>query len=121
MKHDVAAVLAALFVLAPATAQTPPPAPAPPVPETQAPENQARNPEQRVTGPLPAAAARAPAAQPEKPVKWDVNAPPGMTTRQIRIDVDNGSWMNIDVSPDGRTIAFDLLGDIYTMPIAGGT
>ena len=29
--------------------------------------------------------------------------------------------MNVDVSPDGRTIAFDLLGDIYTMPIAGGT
>ena len=28
--------------------------------------------------------------------------------------------MNVDVSPDGRTIAFDLLGDIYTMPIAGG-
>ncbi len=133
MKHDVAAVLAALFVLAPATAQTPPPAPPPapapapppapipPVTETQAPENQARNPEQRVTGPLPPAAGRAPAAQPEKPVKWDVNAPPGMTTRQIRIDTDSGSWMNVDVSPDGRTITFDLLGDIYTMPIAGGT
>ena len=29
--------------------------------------------------------------------------------------------MNVDVSPDGRTVAFDLLGDIYTMPIAGGT
>jgi Tol biopolymer transport system component len=28
--------------------------------------------------------------------------------------------MNLDVSPDGRTIAFDLLGDIYTMPIGGG-
>ncbi len=55
------------------------------------------------------------------PAKWDVNAPTGMTTRQININVDNGSWMNIDVSRDGRMIAFDLLGDIYTMPIAGGT
>src|SRR5690606_15206634 len=29
-------------------------------------------------------------------------------------------WMNVDVSPDGRTLVFDLLGDIYTMPIEGG-
>ncbi|MBC7987641.1 MAG: PD40 domain-containing protein, partial [Sphingomonadaceae bacterium] len=28
--------------------------------------------------------------------------------------------MNVDVSPDGSQIAFDLLGDIYVMPIAGG-
>ncbi|MDE3053762.1 MAG: PD40 domain-containing protein, partial [Gemmatimonadota bacterium] len=32
-----------------------------------------------------------------------------------------GSWMSLDVSPDGKTIVFDLLGDIYTMPSAGGT
>jgi len=29
--------------------------------------------------------------------------------------------MSLDVSPDGNTIAFDLLGDIYTMPATGGT
>ena len=29
--------------------------------------------------------------------------------------------MSLDVSPDGKTIAFDMLGDIYTMPITGGT
>jgi len=52
---------------------------------------------------------------------WDVNAPPGMPTRTVPIAVDEGSWMNVDVAPDGRTIAFDLLGDIYTMPIEGGT
>ena len=51
--------------------------------------------------------------------KWDVAAPPS-PTREIAIDVDEGTWMSVDVSPDGRTIAFDLLGDIYTMPIAGG-
>jgi imidazolonepropionase-like amidohydrolase/Tol biopolymer transport system component len=125
MKYRVSAVLAALFVMGQAGAQTPTkqsPPPNKPVQETQAPENQVINPEQRVTGPLVPSAAPAPAAsQPSKPEKWNVNAPPGMATRQIRIAVDNGTWMNVDVSPDGRTIAFDLLGDIYTMPIAGGT
>ena len=78
---------------------------------------------------IPASAfaqAAAPAAAPaavaeEKAPKWDVAAPPGLTVRQIAIDTDEGSWMNLDVSPDGRTIAFDLLGDIYTMPVTGGT
>ena len=64
-----------------------------------------------------AATAESPAAKPEK---WNVNAPPGMTTREIRISVDNGTWMNVDVSRDGKLIAFDLLGDIYVMPITGG-
>ena len=51
---------------------------------------------------------------------WDVNAPPGAVLRQVPMNVTEGTWMNVDVSPDGRTIAFDLLGDIYVMPIAGG-
>ena len=42
------------------------------------------------------------------------------STRDIEFDVTEGTWMNLDVSPDGQTIVFDLLGDIYTMPIAGG-
>lgn len=50
---------------------------------------------------------------------WDVAAPP-MPTRFIPIRVDEGTWLSLDVSPDGQTIAFDLLGDIYTMPITGG-
>ncbi len=54
-----------------------------------------------------------------KDEKWDVAAPP-LPMRDIAIDVDEGTWMSLDVSPDGRTIAFDLLGDIYVMPIAGG-
>ncbi|MEA3054329.1 MAG: hypothetical protein QOG72_3232, partial [Sphingomonadales bacterium] len=124
MRYRVTAAIAVVLGLGQAGAQAPSkqaPEPTPPVEETQAPENEVINPEQKPVSPLPPAAARAPATQPDKPTKWSVSAPPGMTTRQIRIDVDNGTWMNIDVSPDGRTIAFDLLGDIYTMPIGGGT
>ncbi|KHL24661.1 amidohydrolase [Croceibacterium mercuriale] len=53
--------------------------------------------------------------------KWDVNAPTGATIRQVPLRVDEGSWMDLDVSPDGRTLAFTLMGDIYTMPVDGGT
>ncbi|WP_417619517.1 amidohydrolase family protein [Parasphingorhabdus sp.] len=53
--------------------------------------------------------------------KWDVNAPTGATIKQVPINVDEGSWIDVDVSPDGNSITFALLGDIYTMPMAGGT
>jgi len=51
--------------------------------------------------------------------KWQVDAPQGQFI-DAAISVDQGTWMNVDVSPDGETIVFDLLGDIYTMPISGG-
>jgi imidazolonepropionase-like amidohydrolase/Tol biopolymer transport system component len=51
--------------------------------------------------------------------KWDVNAPPGEAA-SVAIDTRTGTWMSVDVSPDGKTLAFDLLGDVYTMPIEGG-
>ncbi|NKB87008.1 MAG: amidohydrolase family protein [Acidobacteria bacterium] len=50
---------------------------------------------------------------------WDVSSPPGWD-ETVRFSVDEGTWMTLDVSPDGSTVVFDLLGDIYTMPIAGG-
>ena len=50
--------------------------------------------------------------------KWDVTAESGPTTK-LEFDTDEGTWMNLDVSPDGTRIVFDLLGDIYVMPIAG--
>jgi len=55
----------------------------------------------------------------ETSAKWSVNAPQGEFTT-ANIDVRSGTWMNVDLSPDGKTIVFDLLGDIYTMPASGG-
>jgi Tol biopolymer transport system component len=40
--------------------------------------------------------------------------------REVKFTTKEGTWMSVDVSPDGKTLAFDLLGDIYTMPITGG-
>jgi len=40
--------------------------------------------------------------------------------REVKFNTTEGTWMSVDVSPDGKTIAFDLMGDIYTMPIEGG-
>ena len=52
--------------------------------------------------------------------KWDVNNPPGRF-KDVSFSADEGTWMNVDISPDGSTIAFDMLGDIYTLPTKGGT
>ncbi|WP_440977966.1 amidohydrolase family protein [Sphingomonas pseudosanguinis] len=114
--------VALCLLAAPLAAQVTPPTDKP-VEQTQAPENEATAP---ILAPATALPPPAPAkgdatAKADKPAKWDVNAPRGLRTKPVRMTVDEGSWMNVDVAPDGRTIAFDLLGDIYTMPIAGGT
>ncbi|MBX9783713.1 MAG: amidohydrolase family protein [Chitinophagaceae bacterium] len=40
--------------------------------------------------------------------------------RQIKFNTKEATWMSVDVSSDGNTIAFDLMGDIYTIPMSGG-
>jgi Tol biopolymer transport system component len=55
----------------------------------------------------------------DKP-KWDINNPPG-AFKDVSFTTNEGTWMNVDVSPDGSMVAFDMLGDIYTIPITGGT
>lgn len=54
-----------------------------------------------------------------KEKKWDVSNPPG-TYRDAEFTTTEGTWMNLDVSPDGKNIVFDMLGDIYTIPVTGG-
>ena len=43
------------------------------------------------------------------------------TAETIEFTTDEVTWPSLDVSPDGRTILFDVLGDLYTLPIEGGT
>ncbi len=40
--------------------------------------------------------------------------------RTVEFTTDEGTWISLDVSPDGKTIVFELLGDLYTLPIDGG-
>jgi Tol biopolymer transport system component/imidazolonepropionase-like amidohydrolase len=51
-------------------------------------------------------------------------APEGLilkTAETIEFETNEVTWPSLDVSPDGKTIVFDLLGDLYTMPVDGGT
>jgi len=50
---------------------------------------------------------------------WDVNNPPG-PKKEVNFTVSEGTWMNLDVSHDGKELVFDLLGDIYILPVTGG-
>jgi imidazolonepropionase-like amidohydrolase/Tol biopolymer transport system component len=55
----------------------------------------------------------------KRPEPWDVEGD-HVPSSVVEFDTDEGTWMSCDVSPDGQAIVFDLLGDIYRMPIAGG-
>lgn len=55
----------------------------------------------------------------QTPSQWDVTLARGQT-REIAFTTDEGTWMSVDVSPDGQWLAFDLLGHIYRLPITGG-
>ena len=55
----------------------------------------------------------------EKDDDWDVNVPQG-PYQDLAYTTSEGTWMSVDVSPDGATLVFDHLGDLWSMPLAGG-
>lgn len=59
-------------------------------------------------------------AQTGRPAATAVEGLPLQPARWARFTTDQGTWISLDLSPDGQTIVFDLLGDLYTIPIAGG-
>ena len=50
---------------------------------------------------------------------WDITAEHG-PSHPVEVDTTEGTWMQIDVSPDGKTLVFDLLGDLWSVPLDGG-
>ncbi|HZI67983.1 MAG TPA: amidohydrolase, partial [Thermoanaerobaculia bacterium] len=83
----------------PAAPPAPTPTPGPTAPATPSAADEKKKPEEK---------------------KWDVEAPAYPMPLEAKIDTDEGTWMSLDVSPDGKEIAFDLLGDVYALPIGGG-
>ncbi|MEM6415264.1 MAG: amidohydrolase family protein [Pseudomonadota bacterium] len=55
----------------------------------------------------------------QRSAKWNIQKARG-TPRKIDFTIDEGTWMSVDIAPDGETIVFDLLGHIYSMPVSGG-
>ncbi len=66
-----------------------------------------------IFAPLAEAQGQRPGGPPPKPL-------PLPAARNATFTATEGTWMSLDVSPDGQTIVFDLLGDLYTLPIEGG-
>jgi imidazolonepropionase-like amidohydrolase/Tol biopolymer transport system component len=100
-----------------AGAQTPPPAVRhdPQPPQQKDPVLQAAQATQ-VDGGMPTVPPGSPDAGPD----WNVNTPGLTGATEAPIDVTEGTWMSLDVSPRGDELVFDLLGDLYTLPINGG-
>ena len=68
--------------------------------------------------------AAGPTLRAQQPEGGDQNRPQELvlkTASTIEFSTDEVTWPSVSVSPDGRTLVFDVLGDLYTLPVAGGT
>lgn len=123
MKRLTSALCVALLVpgalVSAQPAATPPAARQDPPPAPKKKDDAAREAGRAVeVDPNAPAVAEGPGEGKDKDV-WKVDAP-GFPAKQVDIDVTEGTWMNLDVSPTGDELVFDLLGDIYVLPLTGG-
>src|SRR6266849_1418760 len=59
----------------------------------------------------------------EKPDSKPDSKPGGLPIkpeRKIEFTTNEGTWISLDVSPDGKSVLFELLGDLYSLPMEGG-
>src|ERR1700683_987891 len=54
---------------------------------------------------------KAPSKKPGLPLK---------TERKIEFTTDEATWLSLSLTPDGKTIVFELLGALYSLPVTGG-
>jgi Tol biopolymer transport system component len=74
-----------------------------------------------LSAPLAFPAAKPKKSEPQKTADKQKEPPlPLKPTRKIEFNTDQGTWISVDVSPDGKTLIFDLVGDLYVMPFSGG-
>ena len=58
-------------------------------------------------------------AKPDSDKPWKVEDAHGPST-PVAFTTEEGTWLHLDVHPDGTQIVFSLLGDLYLLPMAGG-
>lgn len=59
-------------------------------------------------------------ANPARPQQEPGQTLPLRPSREIAFETDEGTWMSPSLSPNGDTLVFDLLGDIYQLDAKGG-
>lgn len=69
---------------------------------------------------IAACAAILPAAALADPAPTGADTLPLKPARKVQFSTNEGTWMSLDVSADGRTLVFDHLGDLFTLPVEGG-
>jgi len=71
---------------------------------------------------VPPLNAQEPKQEEKKEAKMDEKKKglPLKAERAVEFTTDEGTWISLDVSPHGKNILFELLGDLYLLPLEGG-